>query len=1645
MKKLRHNYNSFRWLSTMMMMVGLFFTNIQLNAQSTAANNTPVATVDNSTITSTATSTIPAGDIITGVTVDLEITHTWVGYLSATLTSPSGTIITLFEQPGAPATGNFGCSQDNIQATFDDAAANDAAAFESTCNTSVTGAGVAGGPFAISGSFQSIDALATLNGEAADGDWILSVNDANLFDGGFVEGFTVNISHTTPVGPGPCVATNIGMTCNDNIQASVDGTCQTVIGPDMILEGGGYCYDDYTVSINGGGNIVNPSMIGLTLSIEVTQISTGNSCWGTISVEDKIAPTIVCTNAILECDEELPSVPSPEVSGPQTILLDGLNDPIDDGGSNISTIYTFDYSYIPAGTPVQDVNVIANIEHAFTGDVNIIVTAPDGTTATAFAVTGCGGPFPINATFDDEGIIGADCFDLDQNGGPLQPLNNPGIFGPFLSALDGIDASGVWQIEVFDDFPVLDGGTIFAIGLEVTADAPANSGADGCGTPTLTYVDVVQDNECNGLYSETIVRTWTATDASGNASSCTSTYQRLRPTLADVVFPADADIDCTRNENEVYQNTNPSDSYTFTANLALVGKLVTGEPTGASCGGNINFTKHDHIVEICEGSYKVLRTWKAVDWCADAPDNILEGTQIVKVLDTTGPSIPAIAPISISPNSNGCLASTILPSLNATDDCSGSDISVSYTSTGGVINYDNVNHVYIISGLELGTVTVTATATDACGNESSIDFLINTEDNIAPIAICDEHTIASLGSDGYASIPALTFDDGSYDNCEIVEYKVRRMTDACHFPPQTGFGDYALFCCADLGSVVMVELRVRDAAGNTNSCMVEVEVQDKLKPTIVCPPNKTIDCDDDYTDLGLTGEAVASDNCSDVTPTHIDNVNIDNCGEGSVIRIWSVTDDSGNSASCVQIITVVNSDPFIIVDTECRTYDINPFIPGVQLSQVEPPVGPHSAKDDVEWPCDITLTTCGNGLQPSDLEANYPLDARPQVTEGYCDLIAVTYDDLQLPIQGDACLIILRTWIIIDWCNYDEANPYAGGRWEYVQVIKVINSEAPQVFPGGDSYVGNFEENCGNAYVELFVNATDDCTPTADLDFSYVITTAGGAFVDQGTNTNASGAFANGEYVITWTVGDGCANYHSAPFTFKVEDKKKPTPVCINGLSTVIMPSAGAVTIWASDFESGSSFDNCTPYSGLQFSFSSDVTETSRTFTCDEISASSQVTVEIWVTDGNGNQDFCVTYILVQDPNGACPPTATAAVAGGIQTEEGDDVEDVTVTLMGSNEAPITTGANGAFNFPNMAGTNYVVTPTKDMNPLNGVTTFDLVLISKHILGTQALGTPYKMIAADANASNTITTFDIVTLRRLILQIDTDFANNDSWRFVASNYAFPDVTNPWSEVFPETVNLETSNATDFVGVKIGDVNGSASPNSLLGTDTRTFDGNLVLNIEDTKVAAGEEFAVDFKASDFNNMLGYQFTLAFENAEFVDVTTSLEKLGTENFGLSMVEEGIITTSWNTATPVKMNDDAVLFTLTFKATAATQLSEVLSLSSRYTVAEAYTSNEDLYNVALSFNGEVATADFKVYQNTPNPFKEVTTIGFNLPAAATTTLRVFDVTGKVLTSMEVEGAKGYNMVELNRGQLSATGVLYYQVETANHTATMKMILVD
>ncbi len=1597
------------------------------------------------------------------------------------------------------------------------------------------------------------------------------------------------------------------LVCNNLVQASLDATCSGVIGADMILEGGPYgCYDSrYTVMILSPlganlGNTINASFIGPQWTVKVTDKVTGNSCWGKIKVEDKIAPVIVCRDQIIACTEDPVLAPAPAIVGPQPIIYEGLNNPIGEPGAPIPDIqeYSFDYSYFPAGTPVLDVNARIKLTgHTWLPDLNMVVTSPDGTTADVFSLTGCfGSEWPIDVTWDDEGAGGlTQCAALNAGGAPTQCLILPGVqSNTVLSVFDGKNASGTWKFTISDNVGG-DDGVVEIVGLIVTVDLPAVPAMDNCsGEATLangrlTYMDSNTPGACGGP-SKTTIRTWTAKDNYGNSSSCTQkiTYQRpaitnvdapkdikwsceqynayqnitaataLHPYLADcdAVTASQLEMTCynhTCNDNALNGSVNVDNpainntkqgactsSPTATPGLenadvfALTGSglpTVNGKPLNAICG--ISYEHEDIVINVCPGSFKILRKWTLIDWCAN-PVAIRQVNQVIKVVDESAPTITAPADATINvfnastpPNSGPhavCKGTVVVPpATGIADNCSGVTglttelwtvnaanqpvtIIATIPTNGGLFP----NIPLYINGIP-AKYLARYYAVDGCGNQAFDDAIYTLRDKVPPVAICDEITEVSVtnnsvGTGGSCStLFAHNLDDGSYDNCAPVYFLIAKMDDSfspnifnrCYYPSRD-------FCCSDIGNETVIVLVLdsdpapfftsinQPALGcdgtpglllsatanypfNYNTCMVTVQVTDKLPPILVsCPPNTRITCDNYANNFetqlqGLTGaqqcaaltaagfgEPSFYDNCQ-VDITCNTNINLDQCLEGTITRTWTAKDGAGNSGTqpCNQTIFVDHVSDWV-----------------------------------VEFPADITVN-CGT---------NVPNFGEPKIFGETCELVGVSFKDEVFTVVPDACYKILRTWTLINWCvvgthidqevvesserafqlafptepcDFDgdgdcdtrtfrdswrvspKSKPGAAqatqstdpdtdpdtdpwdGYITYQQVIKVNDTVDP-VFTNGCQIpdVCIVDNSCGGTILLPTPQITDcsqNVTVTAQIKIGGVWLNGFGPYVN----------VAPGTYEVRYKAIDNCNNQKDCNTTVTVKDCKKPTPYCKNGLVIEIMQT-GMIQIWASDFNAGS-FDNCTSQSQLKLSFSSNVNNTSKTYTCDDLG---QQPVQIWVTDLAGNQDFCETFIIIQDNMGAC--NDDPQIAGKVATAANQGVQGVSINLnspggFGNNT---TTNANGAYNVNVPSGNDFTITPVLDVNPLNGVSTFDLVLISKHILGVQLLDSPYKIIAADANRSNSVTTFDLVEIRKLILFINTNFPNNTSWRFVKKSHVFANPANPFATQFPEVINLNNvsvnSLANDFVAVKIGDVNGSAAVNLTDNPDDRTMVGDLVLNADDVTVEAGNTYTVNFKATDFN-VSGYQFTLNFDKQalELVEVVPGLADVS--NFGMTMAKEGVLTTSWNADEAKQLAKDEVVFGLTFKALRSGRMSNLININSRYTVAEAYNANAELMNVAMSFNNQLAAGGFELYQNTPNPFATETNIGFYLPEATSAKLTISDVQGKVVKVIKVDAVKGYNQVSLKRGELGATGVMYYRLDTDTDSATRKMILVD
>lgn len=172
-------------------------------------------------------------------------------------------------------------------------------------------------------------------------------------------------------------------------------------------------------------------------------------------------------------------------------------------------------------------------------------------------------------------------------------------------------------------------------------------------------------------------------------------------------------------------------------------------------------------------------------------------------------------------------------------------------------------------------------------------------------------------------------------------------------------------------------------------------------------------------------------------------------------------------------------------------------------------------------------------------------------------------------------------------------------------------------------------------------------------------------------------------------------------------------------------------------------------------------------------------------------------------------------ISGYVTNEIGLGIANVEMHLTGTKDTMVLTNEQGFYEFTNVPyGGIYEVTADKDVNAKNGVSTFDLVKITQHIIGLSALGSPYKMLASDVNNSNTISTLDLIFIRRIILSIDPEFAEVPSWFFMPFDYVFDDPEDPFSADIPPGIMInsfsESVENVDFMGVKMGDVNNSAN-------------------------------------------------------------------------------------------------------------------------------------------------------------------------------------------------------------------------------------------
>ena len=544
---------------------------------------------------------------------------------------------------------------------------------------------------------------------------------------------------------------------------------------------------------------------------------------------------------------------------------------------------------------------------------------------------------------------------------------------------------------------------------------------------------------------------------------------------------------------------------------------------------------------------------------------------------------------------------------------------------------------------------------------------------------------------------------------------------------------------------------------------------------------------------------------------------------------------------------------------------------------------------------------------------------------------------------------------------------------------------------------------------------------------------------------------------IKWIVYDTCGAEIVCEQLIDLYDCSKPVPKLPGWVHTIPIPMGCQLTLFAKDFDLGV-LDDCNQQFSLDYSFEEDRYKPDSMIQCNPFDIGVELPWKIWAADAGVDQNcdgqiewkernsveqpFSVLFTLM---NSACCEPSMTTLSGYIRDVFEHGVGNVTISLTSPNQIypTFTTTQSGFYVYDIIPpGDTVTITPSKNDNHKNGVSTLDLVKIQKHILGNELFSSPYQSIAGDVNNSQYMSAIDLIQVRKIILGIDTEFPDNTSWRFVRKDHIFGDTIHPWPVYDGESItinDLDNPGNTDFIAIKIGDVNGSAQPRF---TDVKPRGGLTPFNLQThhLEYKNGEIIKVPIRITSSQTMTGFQFTLSATGMELVDVLPGRIAITEAEYALFGNK---MTVSWFDENNVDVAADDVLFTLVLKAKQDGNVSQSLSINSDITEAEIYLNGEQTFLPVLNVDNPIKGSELKIVSCSPNPWKDETTVSFYLPETNNVTYNVMDVNGRKIFTNEEYLNEGYHFYTLRATDFSARGMLFLEINSGGNTVVQKMVV--
>ena len=956
-------------------------------------------------------------------------------------------------------------------------------------------------------------------------------------------------------------------------------------------------------------------------------------------------PDTYCGDLVISHKDVSDNQTCPETITRTYTIKDDKNEPV-----TCSQIITVDDTKAPTFTTPADTTIFAGTDCSF--DASVIKTG-DVTDEKDNCSTG------LDATFADKNPVPGNCDGekvITRIWTLTDDCGNSATDSQIITVKDTIAPTFTTPADT-----TIFAGTDCSFDASVIKTGDVTDEKDNCSTgldATFADKNPVPGN-CDG--EKVITRIWTLTDDCGNSATDSQII-----TVKDTIAPTFT----TPADTTIFAGTDCS----FDASVIKTGD-VTDEKDNCSTGLDATFADKNPVPGNCDGEKVITRIWTLTDDCGNSATD----SQIITVKDTIAPTFTTPADTTIFAGTDCSFDASVIKTGDVTDEKDN-------CSTGLDATFADKNPV---PGNCDGEKVITRiwTLTDDCGNSATDSQIITVKDTIAPTFTTPADTTIFAGT------------DCSFDASVIKTGDVTDEKDNCSTGLDATFADKNPVPGNCDGEKVITRIwTLTDDCGNSATDSQIITVKDTIAPTFTTPADTTIfagtDCSFDASVIKTGDVTDEKDNCSTgLDATFADKNTVPgNCdGEKVITRIWTLTDDCGNSATDSQIITVKDTiaptfttpaDTTIFAGTDC-SFDASVIKTGDVTDEADNCSTGLDAtfadKDTVPGNCDgekvitriWTLTDdCGNSTTGSQIitvkdtiaptfttpadttifaDADCNFDASTNKTGDVTDeadncstgLDATFADKDTVPGNCDGEKVITRIWTLSDDCG----NSTTGS-----QIITVKDTIAPTFTTPADITIFT-DANCNfDASVKVTGDVSDEkdnCSTDLDATFADKDTIQGNC---------------EGEKVITriWTLTDNCGNSTTGSQIITVTDNIKPVFANIPAATTIscdetVPEDPGTVT----------ASDNC----------SGDVTAsivfTPGTLVADPSCPNSGIITHKWiVNDGCGNIAEATQEITVTD--NVKPVFANVPAATTISCDETVPEDPGTVTASDNCSGDVT-------------------------------------------------------------------------------------------------------------------------------------------------------------------------------------------------------------------------------------------------------------------------------------------------------------------------------------------------------------------------------------